>query len=78
MMDIALSTPHLWTTTPQLSSILSDIFSEGNLSTISATISIDLSVKHGVVEHIQIGADCSPDEIQLYTALFKEFYYIFA
>jgi hypothetical protein len=42
---------------------VSDIFLEGNLSNISKTISIDISVKHGVVEYIQIGADCSLEEI---------------
>ena len=77
-MDMALFPPHLWTTTSQLPSILSDIFSKGNLSNILETISIDISVKHGVAEHIQIGTNCSPDEIQLYTALFKEFRDVFA
>ena len=68
---MTLFNPHLWTTPSQLPSILSDVFLEGNLSNISKTISIDISVKHGVVEYIQIGADYSPEEIQLYTALFK-------
>ena len=77
-MDMALFPPHPWTATSQLPSILSDIFLEGNLSNILETISIDISVKHGVVEHIQIGVDCSPDEIQLYIALFKEFCEFFA
>ena len=77
-MDMALFPPHLWTATSQLPYILSDIFSEGNLSNISTTISIDISVKHGVVEYIQIGADCSSEEIQLYTDLFKEFCDVFA
>ena len=54
------------------------MFSEGNLSNILKTISIDILVKHGVVEYIQIGADFSPEEIQLYTALFKEFCDVFA
>jgi hypothetical protein len=57
---------------------LSDIFLEGNLSYISKTISTDISIKHGVVEYIQIGMDCSPKEIQLYTTLFKEFCDVFA
>jgi hypothetical protein len=76
-MDMASSHTHPWTAKSQLPSILSDIFSKGNLSTILETISIDTLVKHGVVEYIQIGADCSPEEIQLYTALFKEFCDVF-
>ena len=71
-MDMASFHPHPSTSKSQLPSILSDIFSEGNLSNILKTISIDISVKHGVVEYIQIRVDCSPEEIQLYTALFKE------
>lgn len=30
------------------------------------------------MEHIQIGVDCSPKEIQVYTALFKELHDIFS
>jgi hypothetical protein len=52
--------------------------SEGNLGNISKTISIDISVKPGITKHIQIGADFSPEEIECYTALFKEFCDIFS
>jgi hypothetical protein len=55
-----------------------DVLSEGNLGNIYATIPIDISVKLGIVENIHIGASCSPDEIQTYTTLFKEFCDIFA
>jgi hypothetical protein len=55
-----------------------DVFVEGNLSNISPTIPIDISVKPGIVENVHIGASCSPDEIITYTSLFKEFRDIFA
>jgi hypothetical protein len=55
-----------------------DVFAEGNLSNISPTIPIDISVKPGIVENVHIGASCSPEEIVTYTALFKEFRDIFA
>jgi hypothetical protein len=55
-----------------------DVFAEGNLSNISPTIPIDISIKPGIVENVHIGASCSPDEIVTYTALFKEFRDIFA
>jgi hypothetical protein len=48
-----------------------DVFAEGNLSNISPTIPIDISVKPGIVENVHIGASCSPDEIVTYTSLFK-------
>ena len=48
------------------------------MSNISKTITIDISVKLGVMETITIGAQCSPDEITLYKALFQEFHDIFA
>ena len=51
---------------------------EGNMSNISKTITIDISVKPGVVETIMIGAKCSPEEITLYKAPFQEFCDIFA
>jgi hypothetical protein len=50
-----------------------DVFAEGNLSNISPTIPIDISVKPGIVENVHIGASCSPEEIVTYTALFKNF-----
>jgi hypothetical protein len=55
-----------------------DVFSEGNLSNISPTIPLDISIKHGIVENVHIGASCSPDEIVTYMALFKEFHDVFA
>jgi hypothetical protein len=55
-----------------------NVFAEGNLINISPMISIDISVKPGIVENFHIGASCSPDEIVTYTSLFKEFHDIFA
>jgi hypothetical protein len=55
-----------------------DVFSEGNLSNISPTIPLDISIKPGIVENVHIGASCSPDEIVTYKSLFKEFHDIFA
>ena len=39
---------------------------------------IDILVKTGNVENIQIGADWNPKEIARFTSLFKEFYDFFA
>jgi hypothetical protein len=55
-----------------------DVFSKGNLSNISPTIPLDISIKPGIVENVHIGASCSPDEIITYTTLFKEFHDVFA
>jgi hypothetical protein len=54
-----------------------DVFSEGNLSNISPTIPLDISIKPGIVENVHIGASCSPDEIVTYKSLFKEFCDVF-
>jgi hypothetical protein len=50
-----------------------DIYVEGNMENISPTIAINISRTPGKVENVYIGADCSPEEIQIYTDLFKEF-----
>jgi hypothetical protein len=55
-----------------------DVFAEGNLSNISPTILIDISIKPEIVENVHIGASCSSDEIVTYTSMFKEFRDIFA
>ena len=54
------------------------IFVEGNLSNISTTIPINISSNPKVTKNIMIGVDCSPQEIEIYTTLFKEYQGIFA
>jgi len=39
---------------------------------------IDIYVKPNIVENIMIGVDCSHDEIKFYTAIFNEFFDVFA
>jgi hypothetical protein len=46
--------------------------------TIAETIPINISRNLGILENAFVGADCSPEEIQIYTDLFKEFRDIFA
>jgi len=55
-----------------------EIFLEGNLGVISPTIPIDISIKHGVVEHIHVGASYSKEEIRTLMSLFKEYRDVFA
>ena len=55
-----------------------DIYAEGNMATIAETIPINISRTPSVVENVFVGADCSPEEIQIYTDLFKEFRDIFS
>lgn len=52
--------------------------SELNLGNISRTVTIDISVKPGIIENIHIGAACMDDEIQTYKILFQEFQDVFA
>jgi hypothetical protein len=53
------------------------IYVEGNMASISPTIQIDISCTPGKIENVNIGADCSPEEILIYTNHFKEFQDIF-
>jgi hypothetical protein len=55
-----------------------EIYVEGNMVTIAATIPISISRNPGVVENVFVGVDCSPKEIQIYMDLFKEFRDVFA
>jgi hypothetical protein len=55
-----------------------DIYVEGNMATVTETIPINISQNPGVMENVFVGADCSPEEIQIYIDLFKEFCDIFA
>ena len=47
------------------------IASVGNFENIAPTMSIDISVKPGIVENIQLGQTYSSKEVKLYKALFK-------
>ena len=47
------------------------------MANISPTIKIDISDKPGVEENITLGAQCTLEEIEAYTKLFKEFCDIF-
>jgi hypothetical protein len=58
--------------------LMTDTLSEGNMGNISTTAMIDISIKEGVVENINLGANCTPDEVVSYIALFKEFRDVFA
>jgi hypothetical protein len=54
------------------------IYAKGNMASISPTIQIDISSTLGKVENVNIGADCLPEEILIYTELIKEFRDVFS
>jgi hypothetical protein len=54
------------------------VYTEGNMESIVETIPIDISITPGIVDNVFVRADCSPEEIQIYTELFKEFRDIFS
>lgn len=49
----------------------SHIFIEGNMSNISKTIMVNISINPNVIENIFIRYECSPNEIKTYINLFK-------
>lgn len=51
--------------------------SEGNMGNISKTLLIDISIMTNIIENIQVGVGCTPEEITNFTYLFKEFYDVF-
>jgi hypothetical protein len=74
-----------WISTPPTVVVIStvpesthDVFFEGNLSNISPTIPLDISIKPVIVKNVHIKASCSPDEIITYKSPFKEFCDVFA
>ena len=76
--DIRSIFPPDVTEAPQSPILTQDTLSEGSMGNISTTITIDISIKEGVVENINLGANCTPEEVVSYTALFKEFRDVFA
>jgi hypothetical protein len=56
---------------PQYPILMQDTISEGNLGNIFSTVVIDISIKEGVMENINVSANCLPEEVVSYTSLFK-------
>ena len=54
------------------------VYVEGNIETIIEMIPIDISRTSGIVGNVFAGANFSPEEIQIYIDLFKEFHDIFS
>ena len=48
------------------------------MENIFVTIPINISAKPNIMENVYIGANCSLEEIAIYTALFKDFCDVFA
>jgi hypothetical protein len=44
-----------------------DIYAEGNMASISPTITIDISRIPSKIENVYISSDCSPEVIFIYT-----------
>jgi hypothetical protein len=55
-----------------------EVYAEGNMETIDETILINISRTPGIVDNVFIRADYSPEEIQIYIDLFKEFCDVFS
>jgi hypothetical protein len=54
------------------------VYAEGNMAAIAEMIPIDISRTPGITENVLVGVDFSPEEIRIYTDLFKEFCDIFS
>ena len=55
---------------PQMSVLLQDTGSKGNLCNITQMNPIDISVKTGTVEHVNVGQNCSTKETEKYRDFF--------
>ena len=54
------------------------ILVEGNMKNIYTTIPINIFANPNIVENVHISANCSPEEIAIYTTLFKELCDVFS
>jgi hypothetical protein len=55
-----------------------EVYAKGNMETITETIPINISRTLGVMENFFVRPNCSLEEIQIYTDLFKEFRDVFS
>ena len=54
------------------------IYTEGNMVSISPTVTINISRTPGKIKNLHINADYSLEEILIYTEIFKELWDVFA
>ena len=73
-----ISTPWTVVVISSIPEFAHNVLYEGNLSNISPTIPLDISIKPGVFKNVHIRASCSTDEVAIYKSLFQEFRDIFA
>ena len=61
-----------------LTNTVNTVDSERNLSNIEETTAINISTKKNVVENIHVSKSCSSSELEIYSALFRDFRDVFA
>ena len=61
-----------------LSNTINTVDSKWNLSNIEEIITISIPTKPDVVQNIHVSKSCSPTELEIYYALFREFKDVFA
>jgi hypothetical protein len=54
------------------------VYTKGNMESIATMIPINIFKTLGVMENVFVGADFSPEEIQIYIEFFKEFHDVFS
>jgi hypothetical protein len=54
------------------------VYAKCNMETIVEMIPIYISRNPGIMENVFVGVDCSPEEIHIYTYLFKELRDVFS
>jgi hypothetical protein len=54
------------------------VYAEGNMESTATTIPINISRTLDIVDNVFIISDCSPEEIDIYTELFKDFHDVFS
>lgn len=67
-VDLDTNKKFHWYTNPLT---MHDVYDEGNMDNIFETIPINIYSNPNIVENVFIGVDCTPKEIEIYTALFK-------
>jgi hypothetical protein len=55
-----------------------EVYAEGNMVSITTTFILDISKTPSVVENFFVGVDCSHEDIQNYTELFKQLCDVFS
>lgn len=77
MIPLQILSPNIIEIISSPYTILQTLEAEGNMGNLSKPLLINISIKTGIMDNIQVGANDNPEEIVSFIYLFRDFRDVF-